>query len=193
MPMSAWAWILIGVAAIVLLAAVAWASWAARRRAGLRSRFGSEYESSVQEHGSRRKAESDLAGREKRRSELDIRGIGATARASYTQAWQQVQTRFVDAPSDAVREADALVARLMSAMGYPTGDFGQRSADVSVDHANVLENYRAAHAISMANDRAVASTEDLRQAMVHYRTLFDDLLAYDPAPTSTDASGTEVG
>jgi hypothetical protein len=190
--MPAWAWIVIAVVVILLLVAGAWAAWTARRRAGLRSRFGPEYDSSVKELGSRRKAESDLAGREKRRSELDIRPIGATARASYTQAWQQVQTRFVDAPSDAVREADTLVARLMSAMGYPTGDFGQRAADVSVDHANVLENYRAAHAISMANDRAVASTEDLRQAMVHYRTLFDDLLAYDQAPARTDASGTEV-
>jgi hypothetical protein len=187
--MPGWAWAVIAVVAIlVIVAVVAWTVWSGRRRERLRSRFGPEYESSIREHGSQRKAESDLAGREKRRSELEIRAVGPTARTSYAQAWQQVQVRFVDAPSDAVREADALVSRLMSDMGYPMGDFEQRSADISVDHANVVENYREAHGISMANDRALASTEDLRQATVHYRALFDDLLAYDQAPADPQES-----
>lgn len=190
--MSGWIWFVIAVVLAVTIVLIAWGIWSNRRRTRLQSRFGPEYDSSVRENASRRKAEADLAGREKRRSELDIRPVAATARASYADAWQRTQTRFVDAPADAVRGADALVSRLMSDMGYPMGDFEQRSADVSVDHASVVENYRAAHGISMANDRGVAGTEDLRQAMVHYRILFDDLLAYGQASMTADTTRMEA-
>ena len=184
--MSGWVWFVITIALVALVALMAWGIWSNTRRTRLRSRFGPEYDSTVRETASRREAEADLVAREKRRSRLDIRPVAATARSGYADAWQRIQTKFVDGPSDAVRGANALVARLMSDMGYPMADFEQRSADISVDHATVVENYRAARGISMANDRGVASTEDLRQAMVHYRTLFDDLLAYGQVPASAD-------
>src|SRR5207249_3861327 len=114
--------------------------------------------------------------RARRRDELDIRPVNSAARDRYLEEWRVVQARFVDAPAEAVRDADGLVGRVMGDMGYPMGDFEQRQADVSVDHPVVVENYRAAHAISVRNDGGSASTEDLRQAMVHYRALFEDLL-----------------
>jgi hypothetical protein len=178
--MPVWGWILIVVAVVVVAAAVAWVM-TRRRTDQLRDRFGPEYDRSMTEMGSRRKAESELAGRQKRREELDLRPLAPEARTRYAEEWRAVQARFVDQPGDAVHQADVLVTNVMRDRGYPMEDFEQRSADVSVDHPNVVDDYRAAHAISMAHDHDKASTEDLRQAMVHYRSLFDELLGSDDA------------
>jgi hypothetical protein len=176
--MPAWAWILIALGIVAVTAVVVWAAWSKRRSDHLRSRFGPEYDRSVDAAGDRRKAEAELGDRERRRDELDVRPLTAAVRDRYSQAWRVLQSRFVDAPAVAVGEADALVTQAMVDMGYPMGDFGQRSDVVSVDYPTVVENFRSAHRISVANDQGQASTEDLRRAMVHYRALFEELLAY---------------
>jgi hypothetical protein len=176
--MDAWMWIVIAAAAAVVLLAIIW--WAAsrkRRTTHLREGFGPEYDRTVEEAGSRRKAESDLTDREKRREELDIRPLSPGARDRYANRWSTVQERFVDDPRSALRDAHSLVVEVMRDRGYPTDDFEQRAADVSVDHPEVVENYRSAHAIT---ERDEADTEEQRQALVHYRALFDELLETQP-------------
>jgi hypothetical protein len=173
--MPVWAWILIGVVVVAAIAAAVWAASRKRRTERLRETFGPEYDREIR-LADRRRAESELEARELRRKDLDIRPLEPAARRRFLEAWQTTQAKFVDAPSESVREADGLVTRVMVERGYPMEDFEQRSADISVDHPNVVENYRAAHAISLANDSEAATTEDLRQAMVHFRTLFEDLL-----------------
>ena len=126
--------------------------------------------------GDRRAAESQLAEREERHHQLDIVDLEPDARARYLEAWRATQGRFVDDPATATREADALVTRVLRDRGYPVEDFEQQADDISVDHPEVVENYRAAHALALANDQGLASTEDLRQAFVHYRSLFAELL-----------------
>jgi len=142
----------------------------------LRKRFGPEYDRVISERGDARQAESELAARQKRVDTFDIRPLEAAERDHFIDAWRATQARFVDAPAEAINDADRLVSEVMQARGYPVGDFDQRAADVSVDHPIVVENYRAARAIAVANQRGDASTEDLRQAIVHYRALFEDLL-----------------
>jgi hypothetical protein len=174
--MQAWVWIVIAVV-VVAIAAVAVAG--ARRqqeRRRLRDTFGPEYDRAVETRGSRRDAEKELAGRYERRRELDIRVLSIEQRQGYAQEWHDVQARFVDTPTDAVRDADTLLSRVMRDRGYPVADFEQRASDVSVDHPRVVDNYRTAHAISQRSATGEASTEDLRQAMVHYRALFEDML-----------------
>ena len=164
--------------AIVLIAAMAWL-YRRRRKAttaGLRLRFGPEYERAVQQHGSERKAESKLTDREKRVEKLNIHDLDPTERERFSGEWNGVQSRFVDYPKGAVTEADELVSCLMKARGYPVADFDQRAADISVDHPRVVENYRSAHAIALRLGRGEASTEDLRTAMIHYRSLFEELV-----------------
>jgi len=175
---------------VIVLGAIGWRLVSKRRTGKLKEAFGPEYERSKMEAGSRRKAESELAARQTRREALDIRPLSPEARARYSASWQQVQSGFVDEPGAAVTEADRLVSAVMRDRGYPMDDFDQRSADISVDLPHVVDNYRAAHAISMANDHGKASTEDLRQAVVHYRSLFDELLVVpgDPA-SSQEVSG----
>jgi FtsZ-interacting cell division protein ZipA len=175
MPM--WGWILIAVAVIALILLIVWATTSKRRTHQLQERFGPEYERAMHERGSRRAAESDLDERRKRREQLEIRPLSPDARHRYAQSWQATQGRFVDDPSGTVREADVLVISVMRDRGYPMENFEQRAADVSVDHPQLVDNYRAAHGISLANDQGVATTEDLRQAMVYYRSLFDELLS----------------
>ncbi len=165
--MPLWTYIVIAAAAVLLIVVLATTMF---RRRHLRSRFGPEYE---------RAKNSDLRKREKRVDELDIVPLSAVARQRYMTQWTALQARFVDHPSNAVRDADALVGTVMNERGYPVDNFDQRAADISVDHPKVVEKYRAAHAISLASDHGEASTEDLRQAMVHYRTLFEDLLGDD--------------
>jgi len=171
--MPVWAWIVIG---IVLVVGAASAAYRQRRSRGLKDRFGPEYERAVAERGGRWKAESELAARQRRRKELDIRPMDPASRERYAKDWRSAQARFVDDPSGAVGEADRLVMVVMRERGYPMEEFEQRSADISVDHADVVDDYRAAHGISLANDHGQANTEDLRQAMVHYRRLFENLL-----------------
>lgn len=177
--MPVWAWILIVVAIVTVVALIAWSAGRSVRSERLRDRFGPEYDRTVQSSTGKREAEAELEARRKRREQLDIRPLDPAARQRYARAWTAAQSRFVDTPPEAVREADVLVTQVMRDRGYPTENFDQRSTDVSVDHPHVVENYRAAHAISLANDQGLATTEDLRQAMVHYRALFQDLLGDD--------------
>ncbi|MDQ3889187.1 MAG: hypothetical protein M3312_01370 [Actinomycetota bacterium] len=174
--MPDWAWIVIVAVAVAVVAAALWGIAAKRRSERLRRRFGGEYERTIDRRGSRRAAEAELAEREERRDELRIRPLSPAARERYSASWRDVQAKFVDDPDGAIRDADGLVSAVMRDRGYPVEDFEQRTADVSVDHPDVVENYRAAHGISMASARDEASTEDVRQAIRHYRALFEDLL-----------------
>ncbi|HZD01576.1 MAG TPA: hypothetical protein VFA46_15715 [Actinomycetes bacterium] len=148
----------------------------ARRTARLRRQFGPEYDRAVAEAGSRGTAESELEDRRQRRQGLEVTPLEPVARDRYLQEWRLVQARFVDSPGDTTRAADRLISEVMRERGYPVEDFEQRATDVSVDHPQVVDDYRAAHAIAEANERSEATTEDLRQALVHYRSLFEDLL-----------------
>jgi hypothetical protein len=164
---------------VVLLVVVAVALYMRKRKkttAELRDRFGPEYERAVLQHGSERKAEAKLADRETRVEMLKIRDLDSAERERYVAQWQAVQSRFVDYPKGAVTEADELVCSLMRTRGYPVTDFDQRAADISVDHPRVVENYRSAHDIALRLGRGEASTEELRTAMIHYRSLFDELV-----------------
>jgi len=154
-----------------------------RRRlktAGLQKKFGSEYGRAVREQGSERKAEANLEDREKRVDKLDIRELELWERERFLKQWESVQSRFVDSPMGAIAEADDLVSSIMKARGYPVADFDQRADDISVDHPRVVENYRAAHEIALRAGRDLATTEELRTAMIHYRSLFQEL-AQGPA------------
>ena len=174
--MDAWVWVVITVAVVALVVIGGWSLLAGRRRRQLQERFGPEYERLMAERGDRRETESELLARQKRREQLDIRPLDPTVRDRYAIAWREVQARFVDDPAVAVKEASGLVTDVMRNRGYPIEDFDQRSADISVDYPLVVENYRAAQAISLRNEEGRAGTEDLRQAMVHYRSLFGNLL-----------------
>jgi hypothetical protein len=169
------------VIAIVVMIAVGIGIWLftrKRRTERLRTQFGGvEYTRAVQEGGGRRKAEAALDKRADRVEGMHIRPLAAGDRARFVESWGRVQARFVDGPGGAVTDADKLLGDVMSTRGYPVSDFEQRAADISVDHPRVLENYRAAHETALRQTRGQASTEDLRQAMIHYRTLFEDLVA----------------
>lgn len=149
---------------------------AQKRSAALRDRFGPEYDRALEQHGDRARAERELIARKRRLAEIEIHPLSHGQREKFAARWAEVQQRFVDDPSDAVVTADRLVKEVMQARGYPMGDFEQRVADLSVEHANVVDHYRAARALAAANAQGQAGTEELRQAMVHYRSLFQDLL-----------------
>jgi len=171
---------LIVLAAVVILviAGLAWL-YARKRRsttADLRQKFGPEYERALREHGSERKAEAKLEDRQKRVEKLNIRDLDAMERERFLKRWESVQSRFVDSPTGAVREADDLVSSLMKTRGYPISDFDQRAADISVDHPRMVENYRSAHEIARRVGKDEATTENLRTAMVQYRSLFEELV-----------------
>jgi hypothetical protein len=159
--------------------------WQRNRRTGkLREQFGgAEYDRTLQQSGgSRRQAEAGLQGRALRVEALHLRELAEPDRARFMESWRKVQAHFVDGPAGAVTEADQLLGDVMSTRGYPVGNFEQRSADISVDHPLVLENYRTAHEIAVRQTQGQASTEELRQAMVHYRTLFDELVSKPEMP-----------
>jgi len=170
--------IVIAVAVILIIAVLAWLYVRKRRSttADLRQRFGPEYERALREHGSKRKAEAKLADREKRIEKLNIRELNPMERERFSEQWKSVQSHFVDSPKGAVTEGDDLVSSLMKTRGYPTSDFNQRAADISVDHPRVVENYRYAHEIAMRVGKDEATTEDLRTAMIHFRSLFEELV-----------------
>jgi hypothetical protein len=182
--MPSWGWVLIAIGIVVVLALVAWSALSARRRRGLQERFGPEYDRTVADAPSRREAESELTERQKRRDELEIRPLAPESRDRYASRWHNTQARFVDEPEEAVGEADGLIQEVMRERGYPVEDFDQRASDLSVDHPEVISNYRAAHGISVANERGNATTDDLRTAMQHYRALFVELLEQEPAQVS---------
>ena len=171
---------LIALAAVVILLIVALAVLYVRRRrnttAVLRQKFGPEYDRAVLKHGSERKAQAKLEDREKRVEKLNIRDLDPMEHDRFLKRWESVQSRFVDSPKGAVTEADDLLSSLMKARGYPVSDFDQRAADISVDHPRVVENYRSAHEIALRVGKDAATTEDLRTAMIHYRSLFEELV-----------------
>ncbi len=146
------------------------------REHGSEKKFGPEYERAVREHGSERKGEAKLADREKRVEKLNIRDLDPMEHERFSKQWESVQSHFVDSPKGAVKEADDLVSFLMRARGYPISDFDQRAADISVDHPRVVENYRSAHEIALRVGKDEATTEDLRTAMIHYHSLFEELV-----------------
>jgi hypothetical protein len=158
-----------------------------RQSRRLQNRFGPEYQRAVEETGSRRQAETKLHTLEKRVSSFTIRALAPEERARYVNTWQRVQAEFVDTPGAAVDHADELLGAVMSARGYPVGDFEQRAADLSADHPTVVQNYRAGHDIALRQRRGEADTEALRQAMIHYRALFAELVE-DPEIARTKAS-----
>jgi cytoskeletal protein RodZ len=174
--MPSWVWVVIALAAVVVLAIVVWQALARRRTGQLQEQFGPEYDRTVGTAESKREAEAELQAREQRRRELEIRPLPSAARYRYLEAWQGVQSQFVDDPSAAVARADELIQSVMSERGYPVEDFEQRAADVSVDHPQVVENYREGHRLAQSSANGSGSTEDLRQAMRRYRALFDELV-----------------
>ena len=171
---------------VIIIAIVVTAMVAMRvvRRRQLRARFGPEYDRAVAEKPNRSAAEHDLRAREKRHAKLDLKSLSPQDRDRFLKEWTRVQAAFVEDPSDAVNPADALVTRMMRARGYPTGEFDDRLETLSVEHAQTLQHYRDAHEIFDANLRGQASTEQLRQALVHYRVLATDLLDINDASDS---------
>jgi hypothetical protein len=174
--MDTWVWILIAIVAIAVVTVAAWISMRKRRTARLKEQFGPEYDRTVQGTDDRAAAESELISRQQRLEVVDIRPVTGEVRERYAEEWRAVQARFVDEPADALDDADQLVMKLLRERGYPMDSFEQRQADISVDHPVVVENYRKAHAISLETANGGTNTEQMRQGMVHYRTLFEDLL-----------------
>jgi hypothetical protein len=176
---ATWLLTVIVVAAVVILALVIVAVVRARRRAELKRRFGPEYDRTIEDAGGRHKGERRLDERAERREQFETRQLEPELRQRYAAAWRETQARFVDAPADAVQEADVLVTRVMRDSGYPVDGFESRSDFVSVDHPHLAEDYRAAHRIAVAETAGRVTTEDRRQAMVHFRSLFAALLGED--------------
>lgn len=174
--MDAAIWVVIAIVALVVIGVLVWFAMNKQRSGQLREVFGPEYDRTVEESENRKAAESELLERQKRVEEFDIRPLDPAERTRFASRWIAVQSRFVDDPKSALGEADELVTEVMSERGYPMDDFDQRAADVSVDHPRVVEDYRAAHGISQRVGSNDATTEDMRQALVHYRALFSDLL-----------------
>jgi len=173
-------WLVIAaVVAVLAIGVIAWWYIQRRRRTLLRERFGPEYDRAVRDAGSAEKAESMLAERTRRVKTLKIHPLSPEQADTFAREWHRVQAMFVDDPDGAVAAADRLVTEVMTARGYPIEDFEARAADLSVQHPRVIENYRTARALSTKRERGEAATEELRQAVVNYRTLFEDLLATD--------------
>ncbi|WP_433089388.1 hypothetical protein ACQP1P_23230 [Dactylosporangium sp. CA-052675] len=166
---------------LIVIAAVTTAIGRRRRSVELRRRFGPEYDRAVAEQPSRRAAERDLRGRAQRHDSLALRDLDPNQRRAYADRWQRTQAHFVEEPEAATREADELVTQVMADRGYPVDDFDTRAEELSVEHAETLVHYREAHEINKVNERGQASTEQLRQALMHYRALFADLLGERPA------------
>lgn len=166
--------IIIGV--VIVAAMVAWYFLRQERSKKLRSQFGPEYEHAVQQYGGQNKAEDALMARQKRREKAHIQSLSHTERERFAVQWHNVQSEFVDDPARSIQDADHLVCEVMTARGYPMLEFENRAEDLSVDYPHVVRNYRAAHAIASRHDAGQASTEELRQALVYYRDLFDELL-----------------
>ena len=194
--METWVWIVIAAVVVAVVAIVAIVVMRQRRRTELRESFGSEYDRAVAREGDVRKGESDLMARRERRAEFDIRPLSPQSRTTYARSWEQTQARFVDNPATALAQADALIIAVMEERGYPMDDFERRAEDISVDHPDVVQHYRAAHDISVRVDEdpnastsstvSDVSTEDLRQGLVHYRALFQELLEPDEDEPSRD-------
>jgi hypothetical protein len=186
--MATWAWIVIIIAVLAAVAATAALTTQQRRRAGLRDRFGTEYERTVESAEDRRAAETELLNREKRRARLDIRPLTEESRARYAAQWREIQEHFVDEPAAAASSADVLVHGVMAERGYPIGDFSEQSDLVSVDYPQIADDYRVAHAICERASSGEASTEDLREVLLRYRSLFSQLLGSDAGTETADGT-----
>ena len=176
-------WVAIGVVVIVALAA--WFIFRNRRTAALRDTFGDEYDRTLDTAGGRAKAEAALEDRQERVSKLDIRPLNERERVEFSREWRDVKATFVNGPVEAVHHADRLLGTIMTARGYPMADFDRRFEDLTVDHGEVARHYREGHDIVLRHGRGQSSTEDLRQAMIHFEALFDDLV--NEVPEDTDA------
>jgi hypothetical protein len=183
--------IILVVVVLVIVAAIVFGIQASRRRQ-LQETFGPEYDRVVADTGSRSDGEKELREREKRHAEFELKALSTESKATYSNAWEEVQIDFVDHPEQAVATADDLVTRLIDERGYPTAGYDDQLANLSVDHARTLGHYRDAHAISLRSQKGEASTEDLRQALVHYRALFADLLGTDPLTTSPNSTAASL-
>jgi len=177
--MDTWIWALIAGIAAIAIVVVVWLALSKRRTTELRGQFGSEYDRTLQQTDTRREAEADLSARRERREQLNIRPLTTVAQERYSSQWQQVQSRFVDQPAVSLGQADELVLQVMRERGYPMDDFEQRAADISVDYPEVIEHYRAGQAVTSSAASGEATTEDMRQGLVHYRALFEELLGAD--------------
>ena len=182
--------VIVLVIVLLVIAVVAVLAMRAARRRKLQKTFGPEYDRAVADTGSRADAEKELREREKRHAELELKELSPESKARYSASWEEVQIQFVDNPEQAVSTADDLTTRLIAERGYPTGDYDDQVANLSVEHARTLGHYRDAHEISTRSKNGEASTEDLRQALVHYRALFADLLG--ESPVSTDSTSTST-
>ena len=182
--MSALVWILLAVVAVIVVVVVVRQMTARKRTSQLQDRFGPEYDRVATDADSKREAESELAERAERRDELDIRPLPEASRDRYVESWKTVQAQFVDDPRGAVTQADSLLQSVMQERGYPVDDDpDQRAADVSVDHPDVVQHYRDGHRLAQTSDDDDAATENLREAMQHYRALFEQLVEPDHART----------
>jgi hypothetical protein len=169
------AWVILAIVVVLALVVISSLWKRVHRTEHLQDQFGPEYTRAVDEHGDARAAEKELREREARRKQFDIRPLAPESRARYIERWKDVQAQFVDEPAPAVADADRLIGEAMRERGYPVDDFDQRAADLSVDYPDVVENYRAGHAVASGNG-AESETENLRQARVHDRSLFDRLV-----------------
>lgn len=185
-------YIVAGIVVLVLLVVIGLLLYQRQRSQHLQERFGPEYKRVVAKSGDTRQAEAELEAREKRVKRLDIRPLSPEEQDRFFASWQQVQARFVDEPGVAIDDADSLIRDVMRTRGYPVGDFEERAADISVDHPDVVTNYRAAHGIALRNQKGEASTEELRQAVVRYRSLFTELLGTAPVTEPAAAHREEV-
>jgi len=186
--MSTGAIIVLIVVVVVVGALAVWLAQTQLRRKRLRERFGTEYDRTISEADDRRAAERELAEREKRHSEFDIKPLSDSERKRFSTEWTLIQERFVDTPGDAVVEADRLVTTVMGERGYPTEDYRQQLSDLSVRHSSTLDHYRTAHEIRSRHDESQASTEELREAMLHYRSLFEELVGSGAADGNNQRS-----
>lgn len=192
--MQPWVWVLL-IVVLVVVVLLAVAATRRRRTAELQERFGPEYDRAVQASDDRRNAEHDLLDRARRRDRLDIRPLPEAARARYAEQWRAIQERFIDDPAGSVGAAHSLLDQVMAERGYPTKDFEEQADLVSVDHPQVVDNYRAAYAVYTRQRDGQATTEDLRDALVRYRSLFEDMLHTDRPDTvdvRDDATGPDV-
>lgn len=177
------------VVAVIVIVAVVALLVLRQRSAKLRERFGPEYDRVVAEKGNRFKAEAELESVEKRVRSYPLTTLSAADRDRFQQSWRKIQATFVDDPSRALTEADQLIGTVMVARGYPPSDFENRAAEISVDHATVVEHYRAGHEIALRHAQRQATTEDLRKGMIHYRALFEELMGEEQVPLRARAVG----
>ncbi|HLJ98869.1 MAG TPA: hypothetical protein VKU39_03060 [Streptosporangiaceae bacterium] len=189
--MATWVWVVIAVAVVAVIALVAIGA-SKLRTAKLRDRFGPEYDRAVENRDGRRAGEADLRAREKQRALFDVKPLPDAARLRFASEWRDVQERFVDEPEQAAAAADTLIAQVMEARGYPMKDFDAQADLVSVDHPDTVENYRFAHAVQQRAQIQEASTEDLREALLRYRSLFGELLSPEGNGVTGATGQTEV-